>query len=134
MKKDELMKFFIVLRNVSTKEKTPAHEVSLKWAYAIPVNEKADAFGYSDRKVSGDEKDMSSVLVFPTYDKNGMHGKPKLVSPTYSLVTLWEFEKAPESYATKDILGLCAIYYGKLKRIIDEAELELRKTVLSKKE
>jgi len=131
--RDKFMKFFVDLRDVSVKEKTPEHKASLKWAYAIPVNEKLNAFGYSESKVSGDNKDVSSLLIFPTYDKNGMHGKPKLISPTYSLVTLWEFGKAPEGYESKDILGLCALYYGRLKELIEEAERELRKTVFSKK-
>jgi hypothetical protein len=134
MKKDELMKFFVKLRNISTKEKTPRHAVTLKWAYAIPVKEKDDAFEYSDTKVSGEKKNMDSVMVVPTYVKDGMHGESKIISPTYSLVTLWEFEQAPKGYTTKDILGLCAIYYGKLKQIINEADKELRKTVFAKKE
>jgi hypothetical protein len=131
MKKDKFMKFFVKLRDVSVKEKTPGHRVSLKWAYAIPVSEKLDAFGYSESKVSGDEKETESILVLPTRDKNGMHREAKLISPTYSLVTLWEFNEAPEGYDTKDILGLCALYYGKLKQLVDEAERELRKTVFS---
>lgn len=134
MDKDEFMKFFKNLRNVSTHEGTPEHKVSLKWAYVIPVNEKLDAFGYSERKVSGNEKDMSSMIVVPIYDKNGMRGKPKLIPPTYSLATLWEFEKAPKGYATKDILGLSTKYYEKLKQLVEEAERELRKAVFSKKE
>jgi len=114
MKEDKFMSFFVKLRNVSVKEKTPGHKVSLKWAYAIPVSGKLDAFGYSENKVSGDEKETGSILVLPTRDKNGMHGKPKLITPTYSLVTGWEFDEAPKGYAIKDILGLCAIYYDKL--------------------
>jgi hypothetical protein len=130
---DKLGRFFIELRNVSTKEKTPSLTASLKWAYVIPVNEKLDAFGYTESKVSGDEKDSDSLLVLPTYDKNGKHKEPKLVSPTYSLVTLWEFEKPPKGYATTDILGLCALYYEKLKLLLGEAGRELRKTIFDGK-
>lgn len=67
-------------------------------ARAIPRNERNDVFGYSERKISGEDRDSEARLVMPTFDKKGMHSKPGIIKPAYSLVTLWEFDKAPEGY------------------------------------
>jgi hypothetical protein len=121
MGKDNLMKYFIDKRNASVKEKTLRHSLSLKVAYVIPKDERRE-IGYAERKISGDEKDSSSLLVLPTYDETGMRVKPKILKPTYSLVTLWEFEDAPVGYQGRDILGLCITYYHRLEQLIAEAE------------
>jgi hypothetical protein len=134
MERDKLMKFFIKMRNVSLKERTPKHSLSIKWAYIIPKNERTDIFGYSESKVAGEQKDTEARLVMPTFDEAGMHSKPKFIEPVYSLVTLWEFDKTPEGYEGNDILGLCVEYYHKLERLINEAKLQLTKVVWRKEE
>ena len=133
MKENKLMKYFIEMRNVSVKEATPKHSLSLKVAYVIP-DERKEAIGYVERRISGDERDSDSILVLPTRDKTGMRTKPKLVEPTYSLVTFWEFEEAPEGYEGKDILGLCITYYHKLKQLVAEAERTIRSAAFNKRE
>lgn len=129
MKRDTLMIFFKERRNVSVKEATPKHSLSIKWAYIIPKDERTDVLGYSERKVAGDDKNTDVRLVMPTFDKTGMHSEAKIIEPEYSLVTLWEFDESPEGYECKDILGLCTKYYHKLERLIAEARRELTKTV-----
>lgn len=124
MSKDKLMRYFVDMRNISLKEKTPEHSLSLKVVYVIPL--EREVIGHVERKISGDERDSDSRLILPTYDETGMHSKPKIIEPTYSLVTFWEFEKSPEGYQGKDILGLCVTYYHKLERLIAEAERTLR--------
>jgi len=133
MEEDKLMKYFVDMRNVSVKEATPKHSLSLKVAYVIPKDER-ELIGYVERRISGNQKDGDSLLVLPTYDKTGKHSKPKIIKPTYSLVTLWEFEKAPEGYEGRDILGLCTTYYHKLEQLIAEAEHTLRSASWNKRE
>jgi hypothetical protein len=133
MREDKLMKYFIDMRNVSVKEATPEHSLSLKVAYVIP-DERKEAIGYVERRISGDERDSDSILILPTRDKTGMHTKPKIVKPTYSLVTFWEFEKAPEGYEGKDILVLCVTYYHKLEQLIAEAERTIRSAAFDRRE
>lgn len=133
MRKDKLMKYFKDMRNVSVKEVTPQHSLTLKVAYAIPL-ERKEAIGYVERRISGDERNSDSVLVLPTRDKTGMRTKPKLVKPTYSLVTFWEFDKAPEGYEGKDILGLCITHYHKLEQLLVEAERIMRVAAFNRRE
>ena len=134
MGKDKLMKYFVEKRNVSVKEATPEHSLSLKVAYVIPKDERREAIGYVERKIVGDERDSSSLLVLPTYNETGVRLKPRIIKPTYSLVTLWEFEDAPEGYQGKDILGLCITYYHKLEQLLVEAGRTLRAAAFGRRE
>ena len=128
MKDDKLFSFFNDLRTVSVHKKgSPKHSLSVKAAYIFPKDGKmfnASTLGYTERKFSDSDKDEMKKLglVFPSKP-----GGFKIVEPIYTLVTGWEFEKAPEGYQGKDILALCIEYYHKLKKIIKEAEILLLK-------
>ena len=78
----------------------------------------ASTVGYTEGKYSDSDKDEMKKLglVFPSKS-----GGFKIVEPLYTLVTGWEFEKAPEDYQGNDILALCIEYYHKLKKLIKEA-------------
>lgn len=129
IREDKLFKFFNEMRVASVhKEGIPKHRTSIRWAYIIPKKERA-IFSYSERKVSGEKKDGEARLVVPTFDQTGMHSKPMFIEPLYSLVTFWEFDKAPEGYEGKDILGLSVEYYHKLERLINEAARRLTEDV-----
>ena len=122
MEEDKLMSFFKDLRNVSAKERgSPKHSLSVKAAYMFPKGKtfQADTVGYTERKFSDENKDeMEAPRVAFDY---------RLREPLYTLVTDWQFEKAPEGYEGRDILALCIEYYHKLKKIVEEAQIVLPK-------
>jgi len=130
IKKDKLMSYFNDLRVVSIHKKaSPKHSISVKAAYIFPKDGKsfqASTVGYTERNYSdADKVEMKALgLVFRSES-----GEVKIVEPVYTLVTDWEFEKAPEGYQGKDILALCIEYYHKLRKLVEEAQ-----TVLFKKE
>lgn len=125
MKEDKLMSFFNNLRVVSIHKKgSPKHSFSVKAAYVFPKDGKmfkASTVGYAERKYSDEDKAEMKALSL-------MFGA-KMIEPVYTLVTDWQFEKAPEGYQGKDILALCIEYYHKLRKLVEEAQ-----TVLLKKE
>jgi len=122
MKEDKLMSFFKDLRNVSVKERgSPKHSLLVKAAYIFPKGKtfQADTVGITERKFSKENKaEMEALGVMHDY---------KLWEPLYTLVTDWQFEKAPEGYEGKDILALCIKYYHKLRKIVEEAHAVLLK-------
>jgi hypothetical protein len=127
MKKDKLMNFFNDLRVVSVHKKGfPKHSISVKAAYIFPKDGKvfqASTVGYTTTKHSdADKVEMNALgLLLPSES-----GGAKIVEPVYTLVTDWEFEKAPEGYQGKDILALCIEYYHKLRKLVEEAQAVLR--------
>lgn len=122
MEEDRLFSFFNDLRVVSVHKKgSPKHSLSVKAAYIFPKDGKmfkASTVGYTEGKFSDSDKDEMKKLglVFPSKS-----GGFKIVEPLYTLVTSWEFEKAPEGYQGNDILALSIEYYHKLKKLIEEA-------------
>lgn len=128
MNKDSIFDFFNKLRVVSVHKKgTPKHKLSIKIAYIFPKDGKrfdATTIGYSDRKLSNVEKleIRQLALVFPSetgYDT---------IEPAYTLVSDWQFEKAPEGYDGCDILALSINYFHKIRKIVEEAEDFLSKS------
>jgi hypothetical protein len=122
MKEDKLMSFFKNLRDVSVHEKgSPQHSLSVKTAYIFPKGKmfQADTVGYSERKYS--DEDKAEMGVFRVMFEG------KMLEPVYTLITDWQFEKAPEGYEGKDILALCTEYYHKLRKLIEEAQTDLFK-------
>jgi hypothetical protein len=128
MEEDRLMSFFNDLRVTSVhKEGSPKHSLSVRAAYIFPKDGKvlqASTVGYAKKKYSDEDKaEMKTLgLVFPSES-----GELKVVEPVYTLVTDWEFEKAPEGYQGRDILALCIKYYHSLKKIVEEAQAVLLK-------
>lgn len=127
MREDKLMRFFIDLRDVSVhKEGAPRHSLSMKVAYIFPKDGKAfqaSTVGYTESKYSSADKvEMDALrIVFPSSES----GEVKVIEPLYTLVTDWNFEKAPEGYQGKDILALCIEYYHKLRKLVEEAQVVL---------
>jgi hypothetical protein len=125
MKEDKLMSFFNDLRVVSVHKKgSPKHSLSVKAAYILPKEIfKASTVGYTKHKYSNEDKaEMKALgLAFPS-ESGGL----KIVEPVYTLVTDWNFEKAPEGYQGRDILALCIEYYHKLRKLVEEAQTVLR--------
>ena len=126
MREDKLMNFFNDLRVISVHKKgSPKHSLSVKAAYIFPKDGKmfqASTVGYTESKYSdADKVEMKALgLVFPAES-----GGIKIVEPVYTLITDWEFEKAPEEYQGKDILALCIEYYHKLKKLVGETQIVL---------
>ena len=126
MREDKLMSFFNDLRVVSVHKKgSPKHSLSVKTAYIFPKDGKkfkASTVGYTESKYSNADKvEMKALgLVFPSES-----GRVKIVEPLYTLITDWEFVKAPEGYQGRDILALCIEYYHRIKKLIEEAETVL---------